>query len=417
MKKVLLLMLVFFVSSHVNAANYDANITGTTIKPNNTTTTGGGKECPTGAYFLGNQSSGILGMRVTFYSTEGIQLGNTIDVWSDHFYKSSKTFVEAKEGLKFTLYKTITNFTYGYPARVDYINKGKNAFKLTGGEYHYYIDEVATKMKTNPLRAIVASGSGSTGLKNYFTTPEVVDRYVQLALVNADNLISSGKYYILIEPITVAVACGKGRYGGVYTVSDFARLVSENKYIKNYTLRCNVPMGVRLADHFTLGKTTFTSVLNSRQYRCGKKDGPCGCAKGNFTPENIFNDHFGVGMAIIIGTDVCKDNCQIPPEDDPEPKVYKKYKVVYHPINLANPFVYSKTGEVRKLDPNSNWYDKEDTIDTNIYSKTPFLTVTLNPADISKIRDYNSKIGFKEFGCSNFKNKFLKIFSNTNFCK
>ena len=26
MKKVLLLMLVFFVSSHVNAANYDANI-------------------------------------------------------------------------------------------------------------------------------------------------------------------------------------------------------------------------------------------------------------------------------------------------------------------------------------------------------------------------------------------------------
>ena len=38
-----------------------------------------------------------------------------------------------------------------------------------------------------------------------------------------------------------------------------------------------------------------------------------------FTPENIFNDHFGVGMAIIIGTDVCKDNCQIPPEDD---KVY-----------------------------------------------------------------------------------------------
>ena len=39
---------------------------------------------------------------------------------------------------------------------------------------------------------------------------------------------------------------------------------------------------------------------------------------------------------------------------------------------------------------------------------TPFLTVTLNPRDISKIRDYNSKIGFKEFGCSNFKNKFLK---------
>ena len=138
-------------------------------------------------------------MRVTFYSTRGIQLGNTIDVWSDHFYKSSKTFVEAKESIKFTLYKTITNFTYEYPTRVDYFNKVKNAFKLTGGEDQYYIDEVATKMKTNPLRAIVDGGSGSTGLKNYFTTPEVVDRYVQLALVNADNLISSGKYiYIYI---------------------------------------------------------------------------------------------------------------------------------------------------------------------------------------------------------------------------
>ena len=80
-------------------------------------------------------------------------------------------------------------------------------------------------------------------------------------------------------------------------------------------------------------------------------------------------------------------------------------------------FIHSKTGKVRKLDPSSNWYDKEDTIDTNIYSKTPFITVTLNPADITKIREYNSKIGFKEFGCSNFKNSFLKIFSNTNFCK
>jgi hypothetical protein len=410
MKKGLLLILVFFVSSHVNAVNYDANITGTTIKPPNTTTTGGDKKCPTGAYFLGNQSAGILGMRVTFYSTRGIQLGNTIDVWSDHFFKSSKTFVEAKESLKFTYYKTITNYTYEYPTRVDYINKGKNAFQLTGGEYHYYIDEVATKMKTNPLRAIVDGGSGSKGLKNYFTTPEVVDRYVQLARVNADNLISSGKYYILIEPITVAVACGSGRYGGVYTVSDFARLVSKNPYINNYTLRCNVPMGVRLADDFTLGNTTFTAVPSSR----GKW---CGYNKGNFTHENIFNDKIGVGMAIIIGTDVCKDNCKVPPKDDPEPEVDKKFKIVYHPINLANPFVYSKTGEVRKLNPNSNWYDKEDTIDTNIYSKAPFLTVTLNPADITKIREYNNKVGFKEFGCSNFKNSFLKIFSNTNFCK
>lgn len=406
MKKVLLLMLVFFVSSHVNAANYDANITGTTIKPNNTTTTGGGS-CGTGAYYLGNESSGILGMRVTFYSTEGIQLGNTIDVWSDHFYKSSKTFVEAKESLKFTLYKTITNFTYGYPARVDYINKGKNAFKLTGGEYHYYIDEVATKMRPNPLRALVAGGSGSNGLKKYFTTPEVVDRYVKLAFVNDDNLISSGEYYILIEPITVAVACGKGIYDGVYTVSDFARLVSENN-IKNYTLRCRVPMGVRLADHFTLGKTTFTSVLDSRKYMCGEKYGSCGCAKGNFTPENIFNDNFGVGMAVIIGTDVCKENCYVSS---------RKYKVVYHTINLVNPFVYSKTGEVRKLDSNNNWYEKESTIDPNIYSKTPFLTVTLNPTDISKIREYNNKTSFKEFGCSNFRANFSRIFSNVNFCK
>ena len=404
MKKVLLLILVFFVSSHVNAANYDANITGTTIeKPKPSTSSG---TCPNGAYFLGNQSTGILGMRVTFYSVEGIQLGNTIDVWSDHFYTSSKKFVEAKESLNFTLYKTTTNFTYGYPSRVDYINKGQNAFKLTRGEYHYYIDEVATKMKPNPLRALIASGSGSTGLKNYFTTAEVVDRYAKLALVNADNLISSGEYYILIEPITIVVACGNGSYGGVYTVSDFARLVSKNRKINNYILRCNVPMGVRLADHFTLGETTFTSVLNSRQNRC-RSDGPCGCKNGNFTPENIFNDNFGVGMAIVIGTDVCKDNCYVS---------NRKYKIVYHTINLANPFVYSKTGDIRKLDPNSNWYENESTIDSDIYSKDPFLVVTLGPSDIVKIRDYN-KIGFKKYNCSEFKNSFSKLFSNLNFCK
>lgn len=195
-----------------------------------------------------------------------------------------------------------------------------------------------------------------------------------------------------------------------YTVGDFARLVSENKYINNFTLRCNVPMGVRLADDFTLGNTTFTAVPSSH----GKW---CGYSKGKFTSKNIFNDNFGVGMAIIIGKDVCKDNCQVPTEDDPEPKVDKKFKIVYHTINLLNPFIHSKTGKVRELDPSSNWYKKENIIDTAIYSKTPFLTVTLNPADITKIREYNNKVGFKEFGCSNFKNSFLKIFSNTNFCK
>jgi predicted nucleic-acid-binding Zn-ribbon protein len=76
-------------------------------------------------------------MRVTFYSTRGIQLGNTIDVWSDHFYKSSKTFVEAKESLKFTLYKTKTNFTYGYPTRIDEVWRKTTYTAKTCSEYNY----------------------------------------------------------------------------------------------------------------------------------------------------------------------------------------------------------------------------------------------------------------------------------------
>ena len=112
-------------------------------------------------------------------------------------------------------------------------------------------------------------------------------------------------------------------------------------------------------------------------------------------------------MAMIIGTDVCKENCH----------PYKKYKIVYHTINLAHPFVTSKNGSTRILSNSSNWYQKESTIDTSIYFKEPILTVTLGPSDITKIREYNKSLkGIKNYNCAKFKENFSNIFSNQNFC-
>lgn len=408
MLKQLLLLLLFFTFTHVNASNYDSNMTGTAIKSPDKTSSD--QSCKIG-YYLGNHKSGIMGIRLTFYSTKGIQLGNTIDVWSDHFKVGNYYLVETKEDDKknkiFELYRTETNYIRGYPTRMDYINNGLTKFNVVGDNYYYYIDKKASGLDVNPLR--VFKEGGVDALKEYFTTPEVVENYAKLALVNNDNLIDSGEYYIMLEPIVVAVACGAGKYGGVYTVSDFAYLISEvndMKNVNNILLRCNVPDMLRLEKDFKFDNYEFKAVTAAKK---------CYAASEDYTPNEIFNDKLGVGMAMIIGTDVCKENC----------RPYKKYKIVYHTINLAHPFVTSKDGSTRILSNSSNWYGKEDTIKTDIYSNPPLLTVTLSPSDISKIREYNKSLireynkslkGIKNYNCAKFKENFSNIFSNQNFC-
>ena len=127
-------------------------------------------------------------------------------------------------------------------------------------------------------------------------------------------------------------------------------------------------------------------------------------------------------MGFIYGTEVCKENCTSG----------KKYKVIYHTIDLNNPFL-TENGDIREISNDSNWCEEPNAnsktckttfaIDKGIYSKTPFLTVTLTPSTIRKIKKDNKNINYSNITndtCENFWTKFKSepMFSpNTNFCK
>ncbi len=88
------------------------------------------------------------------------------------------------------------------------------------------------------------------------------------------------------------------------------------------------------------------------------------------------------------------------------------FKVGQTTSTKFTPYI-SKYGTNRVLSDSSNWYQKESTIDTSIYSKEPMLTVTLAPSDITKIREYN-KDGLRNYNCTKFKENFSNIFSLLN---
>ena len=130
---------------------------------------------------------------------------------------------------------------------------------------------------------------------------------------------------------------------------------------------------------------------------------------------------YGYGMSVITGSEVCKENCTSG----------KKYKVIYHTIDLNNPFL-TANGEVRKLSNDSNWCEKPSSnsntckttykVTSDIYSKTPFLIVTLTPTTLKAIKDNNKTINYSNITnatCKTFWTTFKSnlVFSpNTNFC-
>lgn len=425
MKKIKTLLILFLIFPTLVSASssLEGNMTGGSIYPS---FGGGGSSNPNYncVYYFG--FSGVdsktkkpqyatNGLRVTFFDKSGRQVGNTIDVWYwlEAFYYWRGEYVSTTD-YGFKIYRSKSTLFTPYVTKYEYI-KGRE-FKIMnkGNSYTYYYDDQSRyfkdskgKYENSPfLYYFNTNDRNQNYLKEYFTTPSVMERYMKLAEVDKSIDISLGNYVVTLEPmITLSrMSCsGKTSYVGRYTITEIAKLGGLNKiYIDNNTLS-NTSKMLYLERDLTVGTFTFKAPTKVDSMK-----------KNNV--KNLLNDQ-GIAIASINGSEVCYPDCQVPTEDNPKPEVDKKFKIVYHPINLANPFIYSKTGEVRKLNPNSNWYDKENTIDINIYSKAPFLTVTLNPADITKIREYNNKVGFKEFGCSNFKNSFSKIFSNTNFCK
>ena len=412
MKKIrkLLILLFVFPTMVLAGSSLEGNMTGGSITPSPGGGGGGSNPNYNCVYYFGYSGKSYMtnGLRVTFFDENGKQVGNTVDVWywlpkfETEFNWNSNYVSTNSYGFK--VYRsTSTRFT-PYVSKYEYV-KGRE-FKIMniGNPYTYYYDDQSRFFKdpkgnyeNSPfLYYFNTNGRNQNYLKEYFTTPSVMERYMKLAEVDKSIDISLGNYVVTLEPmisLSRMTCSSKTSYVGRYTITEIAKLGGLNKiYIDNNTLS-NTSKMLYLEKDLKIGTYIFKAP---KQVESMKRN----------NVKNLLNDQ-GIAIAAINGSEVCYPNC----------KSDRKYKVVYHHINLTNPFVYSKTGEVRKLDPNSNWYDKEDTIDTNIYSKTPFITVTLNPADITKIREYNSKIGFKEFGCSNFKNSFLKIFSNTNFCK
>ena len=416
MKKIkkLLILLFVFPTLVLAGSSLEGNMTGGSITPSPGGGGGGSNPNYNCVYYFGYSGTipktikpkyATNGLRVTFFDENGKQVGNTVDVWYwlSAFYYWNDNYVSTNN-YGFKVYRsTSTRFT-PYVSKYEYVKGRKFKIMNIGNPYTYYYDDQSRFFKDSKgryenspfLYYFNTNGRNQNYLKEYFTTPSVMERYMKLAEVDKSIDISVGNYVVTLEPmisLSRMTCSSKTSYVGRYTITEIAKLGGLNKiYIDNNTLS-NTSKMLYLEKDLKIGTYTFKAPKKVESMK-----------RNNV--KNLINDQ-GIAIAAINGSEVCYPNC----------KSERKYKVVYHTINLSNPFIHSKTGKVRKLDPSSNWYDKEDTIDTNIYSKTPFITVTLNPADITKIREYNSKIGFKEFGCSNFKNSFLKIFSNTNFCK
>ena len=409
MKKILIFIITFIFMTHVSA--YDSNVAGVIVKPSVSTSVTD-KSCPTGAYYLAGQKSYMLGLRISFYDNTGKQIGKTIDVWNQNVVseKKSTQIIDTEDGKiahnnGYILYKTKINHANALPSRMDYHNGF--SFALTGGDYYYYTDNKVTGNELTYTKDAAAE------MKKYFTTPEVVQRYINIANASEKLSVYQDDYVIVLETLVKVAACGSGIYGGVYTVADFGSLVRQKEYINNYNLRCNVVKYLSLERDGAIGNVTFVKPdLASKK---------CGYAKGNYTPNEVTTSNLGVGMGFVYGSEVCKENCTSG----------KKYKVIYHPIDLTNPFL-TEDGEKRDISNESNWCKEPSSnsntcktvypIDKNIYSGEPILTVTLTPASIRKIREDNKTIDYSKITnttCKNFWNKFKteSIFSpTTNFC-
>ena len=418
---IIFIILIMLITPYTDvwAAKFEGNASGTQLPSGG----GGNGGAPNSAYncvyILGlAENYGVYGLRVTFYLENGTQTGNTIDVWRwDSKASTKESYIGKKENGTdsngFSKWKfdkktrAINSLT-----KIDYLKIKDGtledvSFQVMKTSYTFYRDDLAptyttpiTKV-TDPLNYLRASDRSA--FKEYFTTPEVVARYAKLAGANID--VQDGKYSILLEPMysLSRMDCpnAKSDYTGRYTATELGILWEEKLAytIDNNTLRKMIFTGLYLEKEATIGGYTFkldpsfnvNNKINGVKY------------------EHI-TGNYGYGMSIITGSEVCKENCTSG----------KKYRVIYRTFDLNNPFL-NKDGTVRDLSEESNWYDKKDTIEADIYSKEPFLTVILDPTTIKEIRDDNNKINYSSLNsttCSKFRTDYESIFSpSVDFCK
>ena len=410
--KLMLVTLLLLPSLVLARSSLEGNMTGGYINPSTGEGGAGGSGQNACAYYIGFTQENYMttGLRITFFDTNGKQVGDTIDVWYwlpafEKEFDWDKNFIDDEfvNGLGFKVGKTTSTKFTPYISKYEYINGNRELVVYKeGNTYTYYYDVASITFgdENNEDRSrsplVYTNKKDRSYLKEYFTTPSVMKRYMQLAKVDKSVDVDLGNYKVTLEPMIhlsrINGSTCSVSYVGRYTLTDIGKLWSSGKIrIENEKLRCDLPKYLYLEEDNEIGSYVFKAP----------KETKCATSK---TVEDWFSD-LGIGISIINGSDVCYPNC----------KSTKKYKIVYHTINLANPFVKTDDGTNRVLSDNSNWYQKEDTIDTSVYSKEPMLTITLGPSDITKIREYN-KAGLKKYNCTEFKNKFANIFSNQNFC-
>ena len=411
--KLILVTLLLLPSLVLAHSSLEGNMTGDYINPSTGQGGSGGSGQNACAYYIGFTQDIYMtnGLRVTFYDTDGKQIGNTIDVWYwlpkfEQAFGWNKNFIKQADGtfknsLGFKVGQTTSIKFTPYISKYEYVNDNRELIVMKeGNPYTYYYDDesrffndASGDYSKSPL--VYTNKKDRSYLKEYFTTPSVMERYMKLAEADKVIDVTLGNYKVTLEPmISLSRMSGSNcsvSYVGRYTLTDIGKLWSTGKIrIENEKLRCNFPKYLYLEKDNVIGYYEFKAPAIS-------------CATSKTIGDWFSN--LGIGISVINGSDVCYPNC----------KSAKKYKIVYHTINLANPFVKTADGTNRVLSDSSNWYQKESTIDTSIYSKEPMLTITLRPSDITKIREYN-KDGLKKYNCTEFKNKFANIFSNQNFC-
>ena len=426
MKKVLI-FLMLILPIWVKAET-SANATGDKVNLGGSSS-GGGTVTASCAYFFQND----YGIRVTFYSQNGTKIGKSVDVFAGSkkpaFNKVvlKKTNASGKtENLFSVISSSKTQWKHapyasngGMKSRIDYINSGMKSFNpvyeygcttndyncLSNNNYYvikqYYDLKSSTYNKTKGDPLLYLNYSGREYLKEYFTRTETILNYASLAGASIDvESIKDGEYFLLIEPLfhlEVLSTCNSRKQAGYYTSTELGILNRSDSSILNRYKALPGKQALRLFADQSISKYSF--VTEEAKIQVNK----------NYVPEpstlinkvSGTNSYYGYGMMIVKGTEVQGYSGGT-----------KRFQIIYRTIDLTSPFL-NIDGTKRTLSEDSNWSGNESTIDQNIYSKSPFLTVVLDPVSIQKIREENKTIDYSKLTIqtyNTFRNNYPEIF-------
>ncbi len=360
---------------------------------------GGGASGSISSNTITAQYKGRYGIRMSFYLVDKgsyIKSGNTIDIWS------SKQTPDKQSTICNEICKKEINYYHGltengYSSKLDYMTNPKvgydtdnsktlsasmTAYRENQRKYIYYVDGL------NPDALKYADNeSNFSEFRKHFTDANIIKKYAEIAGANID--IRKANYVILFEPVGFFGYTNSNKKivytdvkTGIYSVTE--RALARDGQVGHKNSGSYATNAYCVFPHF-MHLVKANEELNLGIIPQSIKISNCGSngSKGkNYSTYEIVKY---LGMGIITGKEIVINTME-------------NYKVVYHPIDLNNPFL-NKDGTVRVLSEKSNWYNKQDTIDKEIYNKKPFLTVTLTPTTIKEIR--NEKVNGKKIDYNN----------------